>query len=255
MEALRVEDLTYGYEPGRPVLENIGFTANYSSIIALLGPNGAGKSTLLKILLGIYKPWRGRVLVEGRDLHLLDAGERARIFSWVPQEAPNIPLTVYEYVLLGRIPHVGFLSQPSRSDERIVEAVLESLGLKWAMDRPLTSLSGGERQLVLIAKALAQQSRIMLLDEPTSHLDLGNKIRVLKTIRSLREQGLLVIYTTHDPNEALLVADKTIIIDKGVIKAYGDTREVLNTEILSSIYGVNLRRIVVDDTVYILPRI
>ncbi len=255
MEALRVEKLVFGYQPDKPVLIDVDFKAEYSTIIAVLGPNGAGKSTLLKLLLGAYKPWRGRIFVEGRDLYKIDIRERAKIFSWVPQESPNIPLSVYEYVLLGRVPHVGFLSQPSRSDTRIVEAVLESLGLKWAMNRPIQSLSGGEKQLVLIAKALVQESKIMLLDEPTSHLDLGNKIRVLKTIRSLREQGLLVIYTTHDPNEALLIADKTMIIHRGRIESFGDTKDILDTETLSKIYGIDLEQIDIDNRTYILPKL
>ncbi len=254
METLIVKNITYGYTPDKPVLKNISFSAEEGVVVSILGPNGAGKSTLLKILLGVLKPWSGEVLFNNRNVLRMNERERARIFSWVPQEAPNIPLSVYEYVLLGRTPHLGFLSQPSRSDERIVEAILENLGLKWAMNRPVNSLSGGEKQLVMIAKALVQESKIILLDEPTSHLDLSNKIRVLKTIKSLREEGLIILFTTHDPNEALLVSDYSLIIHRGELVAYGETYEVLQPEILEKVFSVKLVDIHVDSRKYILPK-
>lgn len=253
MEALRVEGIVYGYEPGKPVIRGVSFTGNEGEVIAILGPNGAGKSTLLRLVLGAHEPWRGTIKIYGRDACRMNPRERARIIAWVPQEPPSIPLSVLEYVLLGRAPHLGFLSIPGKEDIRAAEAVLKGLDMWWARDKPVMSLSGGEKQLVMIAKALVQESRILLLDEPTSHLDIANKIRVLRIIRSIRERGALIVFTTHDPNEAVIAADKTILLSNGVIKKFGPTREVVEPRILSSIYGVELGSVKIDDLNYILP--
>ncbi len=253
MEALIVDNLSYGYYRDQPVLKNVSFRIRDGSVAAVLGPNGAGKSTLLKLILGVLRPWRGEIRIYGRRLGEASMTERARTIAWVPQDPPNIPLSIYEYVLLGRSPHLGFLQTPGRIDEEIARAVLTELGLWEYRDRPVDSLSGGERQLVMVAKALVQESRIILMDEPTSHLDMGNKIRILRIIKSLVEDGKTVVFTTHDPNEALLVSDTTILISNGGLRGFGETEEVVSADVLSSIYGVRLKSVEVDDKKYILP--
>ncbi len=255
MEALKLERIEFGYEPGSPVLSNVSLTVKESTIMAILGPNGAGKSTLLKLILGVEKPWKGGIILYGKPLKEYSPRDKARLISWVPQDPPNIPLSVYEYVLLGRAPHLGFLSTPTPRDETIVLTLLEEMDLWRFHDRPVNSLSGGERQLVMIAKAIAQESKIILMDEPTSHLDIGNKIRVLRIVKQLVNQGKTIIYTTHDPNEALLTADNTVIIHNGRILEQGETNRVVRAGNLSKIYGVKLREVELDSYRYVLPQL
>lgn len=245
---IAIRELSFGYGSER-VLEQVSFTIP-PGVTALLGPNGAGKTTLLRIILGILQPHEGAVSLAGQPLQSYARRQLSRMIGFVPQnEQITFDLSVREYVLLGRAPYVPWLELPSPADLQIVSEVLEMLGLRDFEDRPISSLSGGERQLVIIARALAQHPQILLLDEPTAHLDLANQVRVLRVIRSL--QGLTVLFTTHDPNLALAVADYTVLLRRGGGCLAGPTSALLTAEHLSRVYGVPIGVISQDGQVFI----
>ncbi len=241
MEKIVVDNVYYHY-PGMDemVLREVSFTVKDERVVAILGPNGSGKTTLMRLLLGFDEPVKGEIRVLGRAPVNYDRREYAKIVSWVPQE-PSIPypFTILEYVLLGRTPHVGYLSAPSESDLERALSVLELLGLRELANRPITKLSGGQRRLAVIARALAQEPRILFLDEPTSHLDLGNKHLVLRILRKLAyEENILVVYTTHDPWEALSLSDRVLVLYNGRVLAYQEPELVVTREFLEKIYGI-----------------
>lgn len=234
---IAIRELSFGYDRQR-VLERVSFTVP-AGVTALLGPNGAGKTTILRILLGILHPQEGSVFLAGKPLQSYSRLQLSRLLGFVPQnEQITFALSVREYVLLGRAPYVPLLEMPGSADLRVVSEVLERLGLSELSERPVTSLSGGERQLVIIARALAQRPALLLLDEPTAHLDLANQARVLGVIRALAAQGLSVLFTTHDPNLALAVADYTVLLRRGAGCVAGPSSALLTAEHLSSVYGV-----------------
>ncbi len=257
MEKIVVENLYYHY-PGMEemVLRDVSFTVRDEKIIAILGPNGSGKTTLMRLLLGFDKPVKGKITVLGREPTSYDRREYARIVSWVPQE-PHIPypFTILEYVLLGRTPHIGYLSAPKEEDLDRALSVLELLGLKTLANRPVTKLSGGQRRLVVIARALAQEPRILFLDEPTSHLDLGNKYLVLSILRKLAlEEKILIVYTTHDPWEALSLSDRVLVLYNGEVLAYQEPGLVITREFLEKLYGIRFIECKCGDgRIYALP--
>jgi iron complex transport system ATP-binding protein len=213
-------------------------------VCALLGPNGAGKTTLMRTLLGLIAPVAGEILIEGRPLAGLDERERARRMAWVPQQqAGGFDWPVRELVLMGRSAHGGLLAAPSAHDRAVVAAALERLGIAALADRPLSRLSGGERQLSLIARALAQQARLVMLDEPTASLDFGNQGRVMREVRRLADAGMAVLFSTHDPNLALRHADEAWLLQAGRVCEQGEAATVLDAHRLSGLYGVPVREL------------
>ncbi len=225
---------------GQKVLHGVGLRARAGEVTALLGPNGSGKTTLFFCLSGHLKPHRGRISLIGRPLAELSRHELARLLATVPQEHhPAFPYTVRDMILLGRLPRVGFFAQPRNQDYQMVEDILERLHLTPLADKPYTRLSGGERQLVLIGRCLAQEPQVLLLDEPTSHLDLRNQVMVLTLVRNLAAtHNLTVLLTLHDPNLALLFADRVILLHQGEVAAQGPPGEVITPEVISGLYSL-----------------
>lgn len=209
-------------------------------VLALLGPNGSGKTTLMRTLLGLLAPVAGAVELDGQPIAALPARARARALAWVPQQAPGgFDWPVRALVMMGRSAHAGLLGAPSRADHAAVDAALARLGIAALADRPSSRLSGGELQLALIARALAQQARFVLLDEPTASLDFGNQARVLDEIRRLaRDEGLGVLFSTHDPNHALRAADEALLLRAGRALATGPAASVIAADNLQALYGV-----------------
>jgi iron complex transport system ATP-binding protein len=231
----------------RTVLNDLSLDIPAGTITAILGPNGAGKTTLLRIILGLLSPQAGHVQIDGRALASYTRRDLSRLIALVPQ-AEHIPFdfSVLEYVLMGRSPYLGMLDMPGEDDYRVALDALETLDLSPLTHRPVTELSAGERQLVMLARTLAQQPRILLLDEPTAHLDLGNKGRLLRVLRQLAGRGVTVVFTTHDPEAAISVARYLILMRAGRTLASGLLDDVLTTEHLIATYQVPVRIVRVD---------
>lgn len=213
-------------------------------VLCLLGPNGCGKTTLFRTLLGLLPAVHGEVDLQGSPLRAHDRAARARRMGYVPQAAP-LPFAwrVREVVAMGRAAHLGLLAVPGRADEAIADDCLRELGLQALADRTVTTLSGGERQLVLIARALAQQAQLLIMDEPTASLDFGNQLRILDTVRRLADRGIGVLLSTHQPQHALQVADRIALMSVGSLQALGPAREVATPERLATLYCVDATRV------------
>ncbi|WP_202901182.1 ABC transporter ATP-binding protein [Methylocaldum szegediense] len=240
MMVLEARNIVFGYSD-RVVLNGVSVQVEAGKVVSLLGPNGTGKSTLLKILLGIKRPAKGEVLLDGTPLARIAPREYARNVAYVPQlHNATFPYTVLDVVLMGRMPHTGFFSGYSKKDRRLAEEALERLSLGHLKTRPYSEISGGERQLVLIARALAQEARIFILDEPVGGLDYGNQLRLLERIRSLAREGYAFIQSTHFPEHALLVSDSVLLLNSGRIVAEGNPVDVITPENIYRLYGVEV---------------
>src|SRR5215470_10132013 len=238
LEAL---DLAIGY-PGHAVGKGISLALDTGEILGLLGPNGAGKTTLFRTLLGLQRSLGGAVVIEGAPLDRLRPAEIAQRMAYVPQaHVTEFSYSVLDVVLMGRTARLGPFSTPGADDERIARTKLDSLGVGALAGADYTRISGGQRQLVLIARALAQEAPVLVMDEPTASLDFGNQTLVLARIRDLAAAGYGVLLSTHDPDHALLVANRVAIMAKGGLAAVGPTNDVVTGTMLSRIYGTMVR--------------
>jgi iron complex transport system ATP-binding protein len=234
-------------------LRSVSLSVEAGEWLALIGPNGAGKTTALRALCGLVR-CTGQVLVDGRDVRTLGRRELARLAAFVPQIPETPPeLTVAEYVLLGRTPYLGYFGAEARIDRLAAERALERLELRPFAERFLGSLSGGELQRAVLARAVAQEAPILLLDEPTTALDLGRSQQALELVLSLRDDGLTIVSTMHDLTLAGQYADRLALLDRGVIVAEGTPREVLSSANVSSYYGASVRVVHDDEGVFVLP--
>jgi len=237
---LEARDLGFGY-PGRPVGRGATLAVAAGEVLVLLGPNGGGKSTLFRTLLGLLLAQGGEVRLAGRSLASLGRREVARLAGYVPQASPGyFPFTVFDTVLMGRTSRLGPFSTPSRRDRAVAERVIEELGIAALAGEPYTRISGGQRQMVLIARALAQEPRLLVLDEPTASLDYGNQLRVLERVRSLAGLGMAVLLSTHDPNHALLLADRVALVHGGRVTGPKPAADIVTPETLWTLYNVQV---------------
>lgn len=210
--------------------------------LCLLGPNGSGKTTLLRTLLGALAPLAGEVRLDGRALRGWTARERAVRLAYVPQAAEShFDFTLLELVEMGRSAHRGLFERPDARDRRSARLALERLGIAHLADRPIHGVSGGERQLALVARALATEARVIVLDEPTANLDFGNQARVIREIARLRASGIAILLCTHDPGHAFQVADRAMLLENGQVFAQGDVGEILLADNLSRLYGIGVQ--------------
>lgn len=237
---LEARNLDFGYG-GKRVGNDVSLALEAGEVLCLLGPNGSGKTTLFKTLLGLLPVQGGAVLMDGTDLRARKRGEVARRVSYVPQaHAAFFPFTVAEVVLMGRTAHLGVFSSPSRRDRGVAMAAIERLRLAHLADAVYTRISGGERQLTLIARALAQDARVIVMDEPTANLDFGNQVRVLQHIQSLAQSGIGVLLSTHDPDQAFLCADRVAMLHEGRLARLGAPEATITADSLKEIYGVEV---------------
>ncbi len=224
---------------GRLIIDGVDCTVAPGTFSALIGPNGAGKSTLLRVLAAVERPDSGGVQFGGNDLFSLPRRQRARVVSFVEQDSSTeLSLTVRDVVALGRTPHQGPFSEPDARDDAIVARAIDSAGVGPLVNRDVTTLSGGERQRVMLAKALAQQPQLLLLDEPSNHLDIAAQLSVLELLGALAQGGVTVLAALHDLNLATAYCDHVIVLQGGRVFAAGPTSAILTPELLSTVYGV-----------------
>jgi iron complex transport system ATP-binding protein len=239
---LRAEGLTFGYRANRPVLRDVTIEAAPGRLTALWGPNGSGKSTLLRCLNGALRPQGGRVLLDGRSLDRMTPRQIACHVAVVPQDTPaDVPLTVSEMVLLGRYARGGPWGEQTNEDRAIVRDCLARLGVLDMADRRFAELSGGERQRVIIARALAQQGRVLLLDEPASHLDIAHQVELYQLVRRLAAEGQAVVMVCHDLLLAPMYVDVAVLMAAGRIEAMGIPAQVFTHQNLLSTFSIDAR--------------
>jgi iron complex transport system ATP-binding protein len=237
---LAVEELSFGYR-GRAVGGPVSFIVGPGEIMCLLGPNGGGKTTLFKTVLGLLTPFGGRVLMDGVDTAGWNPRRRAQAIGYVPQSgAGQFPFTVHEMVLMGRTAHRGTFAAPSAADHDAADAALATLGIAGLGPRDWLRLSGGERQLALVARALAQEPRLLILDEPTANLDFGNQLRVLEQVRRLAAGGLAVLFSTHHPEQAFACASQVALLQGGTLARIGTPDATITSETMQLLYGTEV---------------
>lgn len=242
---------------GQPILNGVTIEARPGEVTVLLGPNGSGKTTLLLCLSAQLRPQSGTIMLGGHQLEGLPRRRLAQLVATVPQEHhPVFPYTVRELILLGRVSRVGYWAQPGSRDQELVQDILELLGIKSLADKPYTRISGGERQLVLIARCLAQEPQVLLLDEPTSHLDFKNQVVILELVRDLaRQRQFTVLLTLHDPNLALLFADRVVLLAGGQVVAQGTPGEVVQPAAMAQLYGMEVEMLSQGDQRLLCPKL
>jgi len=248
---LKVQNISVGYKNGRIILKDLGFELGQGQILAILGPNGAGKTTLLRCINAMIRPWAGVVQIEDADVLRMSAGEIARNLGYVAQRNEAGRMTVFDAVLLGRKPHLRW--KAGKEDMAKVAGALHQLGLEDLALRHIDELSGGELQKVCIARALVQEPKVLLLDEPTSSLDLKNQLDILNTIgRVVKEHQIAAVMTMHDLNLAFRFADRFLFLKKGTVFADGRLDQV-NANMIAAVYGVNVDIIRHNGQVVIFP--
>jgi len=237
---LQVDKLTFGF-PGRTIGRDVSFTLAAGEAMCVLGPNGGGKTTLFRTILGLLQPHGGTIQLGGISLESLSRREIAQRIGYVPQgHSAYFAFTVRDFVLMGRTAHLGVFSVPGREDVELAERVLESLGIAHLAGRAVTEVSGGERQLALVARALAQEPATLVLDEPTASLDFGNQVRVLEKILALAAGGISILFATHDPDHAFLTSQRVLLLAEGRALEIGAPAEVIRPDSLQRLYGVSV---------------
>ena len=234
--SIDVERLSFSYG-AHPVLRDVSFRAEPGQLVAVLGPNGAGKSTLFRCMLGFLPHYQGSISLCGRDVRHLPRRELARLAAYIPQSSqPLFDYTVRDTVLMGADP----FHAPGRRQQETADRALEQLGIQDLWDRGVNEISGGQRQLALIARAMAQQARILLMDEPTASLDYGNQFRLLRQVRALADSGYTVLLSTHNPEHAFRFATHALVLQDGGVRAWGPVKETLTEELLRDMYRIPL---------------
>ena len=237
-----VRGLRFAYPNGHQVINDASFTLDEGEVLTILGPNGAGKSTLFNCLANIRRPTGGEILLGGSPMDKLSVKEVAGLIGYVQQTHIAVfDYTVIYFVMRGRAARVGVFSRPKAEDRAIAMQALETLGIAHLAERPYTAISGGERQLVLIARALVQDAKVLILDEPTANLDYGNQIRVMEQLRQLNSQGYTVVQSTHNPEQAFLFSHNVVAMQEGRVLAAGAPSQVVTEELMEKLYGADIR--------------
>ncbi|MBV7273715.1 ABC transporter ATP-binding protein [Clostridiaceae bacterium UIB06] len=238
---LEIDKVSCGYGL-KTIVKDISVKVQSGEVLTLLGPNGVGKTTFFKTILGFLKLHGGEIKLDGQNIKYWKKSKLAKAIGYVPQaHIPPFPFTVLDVVVMGRTAHLGIFASPSRKDIRIAEEALEALDVAYLKEKTYTEISGGERQMVLVARALTQEPEILVMDEPTSNLDFGNQVKVLKQINRLSKNGLGIIMTSHFPDHAFLCSTKVALLEKNNIFTVGSVDEVITEDKLRAAYGVNVK--------------
>ena len=238
---LSVRNLSFAYKV-HPVLEQISFQAEEGSLMAVLGANGAGKSTLFKCILGLLKTEKGTVFLNGRDVKEMSRKEIAKTAAYIPQaESPVFNYNVFDSVLMGTTGSLSPLRSPGKEQIQAAEEAIAFMGIEELKERGINEISGGERQLVLLARAMAQKAKILIMDEPTANLDYGNQQHVMSHVRMMAETGYTVLLSTHNPEHALQYATDVLAIKDRKVAAVGKADELLDEELIERLYGLKVK--------------
>lgn len=239
---LELRNVFCGYKKGKSVLENVNFSVNTGEICVLLGPNGVGKTTLFKTILKLLPILSGEICIDGQDISKWSYSRLAESMAYVSQyHIPPFPYDVKDVVLLGRVNSTGYLGQPKKLDYEIADAAMEDMGILHLRDKPYTDISGGERQLVMVARALAQEPDFLIMDEPTANLDYGNMVKVINKIRSLKKKGLGVILTSHMPDQAFMCESNVVLLQRHKPLLFGPARDIVTEKNLHDAYNVDIQ--------------
>lgn len=243
---LTLKNVDCGYN-GNIMLKNVSLTVQPGKVVCILGANGAGKTTLFKSILGHLPILGGSMMLNGQNMTTMSAKEKAKELGYVPQEhTPPFPFSVRDVVVMGRTAHLSVFASPKKEDMMIAQEALITAGVGHLMDRTYTEISGGERQLVLIARALAQNPSVLIMDEPTSNLDFGNQSRTVQQVRKLADGGLGIVMTTHFPDHVFQCADMVAVIKNSHEILVGDVNEVMNESVLGELYQMQLRVVQIE---------
>ena len=240
MSAVEVRNLSFSYGEHK-VLNNISFCVNSGEFLSILGPNGVGKSTLFRCILGLIRDYAGKILLEARDIRLLSTREMSQLVAYIPQSSSSaFNYSVFDIVLMGTTSTLSTFSTPRKQERERVEWAMAKMGISYLEQRCFHRISGGERQLVMIARALVQQAPILMLDEPTASLDFGNQIHVLSQVKALTTEGYTVIQTTHDPQHTYMFSDRVLALKDGGVLTEGSPKNVMDKALISTLYGVEV---------------
>lgn len=238
--SIQVSNLCFKYG-NRLILDDISFKAEGSQLLSILGPNGVGKSTLFHCILGLLKGYKGEILLSDIGIKGLDVKKMAKLVAYIPQSHyPSFNFSVFDMVLMGTSIQVSTISSPGKKQIELVESTLERLGIEYLKNRSYNQISGGERQLVLIARALVQEAKVLIMDEPTANLDFGNQIRVMSVIKSLTKEGYTIIQSTHNPEQAFLFSDVVLALKDGKVLASGVPAEIFTEDLIQTLYGIDV---------------
>lgn len=256
---IKIEQIVFSYDGFNEIFKNISFNINSGEIISILGPNGIGKTTLLSCLARIRIPSSGRIFLNGQDMKTMEHRNIARFMGYVPQTIiPSFDYSVLDYVVTGLAPWLGIFEKPKEEHYELARNSLRKMGIEYLKDKPYSKISAGELQQVSIARVITQKVKIVLMDEPTAHLDFGNQLKVLTIIKDMAEQGYGVVLTTHNPDQVFLLKSKVAVFDRDRQFRFGNWNEILSDDLLKTIYGVDIKICDVEKVerkVCIAPRI
>lgn len=242
-----VKNISFDYD-GEEIFSNISFSIGKGDVLCILGPNGTGKTTLIKCLNGLHEINSGEILVNGNNIRELSFKEISKHIGYIPQShVPSFPFKVFDVVLMGRAPYLNLTDSPKDEDIKIAEESLKTLGIEYLRDKEYTNLSGGERQLVFLARVLCQKPDILILDEPTSHLDFGNQIKLLEIIDNLAKTGLSIIMSSHFPDHAFLSSTKVAIMKDKRFIDFGTPDDVVTESNLRKAYSIDVKLVELDN--------
>ncbi len=242
MSVLEVKKATFAYENSCNIFEDINLTVDAGDVVCILGSNGCGKTTLIKCLNRLHDLKEGAIYIKGMDIKRIDQRTIARNIGYIPQgHVSTFAFTVFDVVLMGRTPHIDYLDSPGKEDFRITEEALKKFGIYHLKDKPYTSLSGGEQQLVFFARVITQEPSILLLDEPTSHLDFGNQLKTLNIISQLSKEGISIVMTSHYPDHAFISSNKVALMKDHKFIGIDSPEKIITKENMENIYGIEVK--------------